>query len=60
MKNYIAKVVDGSVECVTVVDGSHSLGPDEVLVGSENTVGIGWSFDNGTFSPPQLEPFEEA
>jgi len=54
---YVAHITAGTVSQVTVEPDDFTPGPDQVVIGPENTVGIGWSFD-GTFSPPEPQPEE--
>lgn len=55
MSYYIAKIENGIVSQVVVVGDDYELAEDEALIGRENTVGIGWSFDGWQFAPPEVE-----
>lgn len=58
MMVYIAQIEDGIVTRVVVSPASVEPPDGWVVVGPENTVGIGWSYQDGEFAPP--EPFEVA
>ncbi|MDF3606141.1 hypothetical protein PE067_08370 [Paracoccus sp. DMF-8] len=53
---YVAQIEDGIV--IRVVVSPASIEPPEgwVVIGPENTVGIGWTYVGGVFVPP--EPVE--
>lgn len=51
---YAAKVESGIVTRVIVLPASVS--PDGlVIIGPDNTVGIGWTYENGEFVAPPVE-----
>ncbi|WP_128253931.1 hypothetical protein [Falsirhodobacter deserti] len=52
---YVAKVEKGQVTQVMVMPDAHEPGEGEVLIGPENTVGIGWAYDGAQFLPPEVE-----
>jgi hypothetical protein len=57
VKHYAAHIVDGTVTHVIVGDpawAADRLGG--TWVASESKVGIGWTYDDGTFAPPVPDP----
>lgn len=52
---YVAEIESGVVVQVTVEPDEFTPGPDQAIIGPENTVGIGWTFADGEFSPPVVE-----
>ena len=57
MSMYVAQISAGIVAQVTVEPDNFEPRLDQVVIGRDNTVGIGWSWD-GTFSPPEPRPEE--
>ena len=53
---YVGHISDGTVVQVTVEQDNWPLTENQVEIGPENTVGIGWSYANGVFSPPDVDP----
>lgn len=56
---YVAKIEDGFVVQVTVEPDEFDAPDGWVVIGTENLVGIGWSFDGVRFAPPEPEPDAE-
>lgn len=52
MNIYVARIEDGIVIQVTVEPEDFEVSPSEVIVGPDNTVGIGWAYTGGAFVPP--------
>lgn len=53
---YVARVVHGVVVAVTVEPDPPALDGDQVAIGPDNTVGIGWRYEGGQFlAPPEAE-----
>lgn len=52
---YVALVLDGLVRCVHVCGDDYIPASGEVVVGPENVVGIGWTYQDGEFTPPLEE-----
>jgi len=53
--NYVATLKDGVVSRVTVQPDDYEAAGDEVIVGPENTVGIGYLYDGQAFTHPAEE-----
>jgi hypothetical protein len=61
MRTYAAHIVDGVVTQVIVGDpvwAADRLGGE--WAGSDSKVGIGWTYTDGTFTPPAPDDDEEA
>ena len=56
---YVALVLDGLVRCVHVCRDDYIPASGEVVIGPENVVGIGWTYQDGEFTPP-LEELDAA
>lgn len=54
MTQYVARVEDGRVVQVTIQPEDYRPATGEVVIGSENTVAIGWHWDGETFGPPVM------
>lgn len=52
MNIYVAHINAGVVAQVTVEPDDFEPGPDQAVIGPDNTVGIGWTFEGGAFVPP--------
>lgn len=52
---YVAQIEDGIVTRVVVSPSSIEHPEGWAVVGPENTVGIGWTYDGGAFVPPVYE-----
>jgi len=53
MNTYAAQIVDGIVTQVIVGDAAWAVERlGGVWVDTEDLVGIGWTFEDGTFTPP--------
>lgn len=52
---YVALVSDGVVGHVHVCDDDYMPATGEVVIGPENVVGIGWTYQDGEFKPPLEE-----
>lgn len=48
---YVARVLNGVVVAVTVEPDPPALDGDQVAIGPENIVGIGWRYEGGQFLP---------
>ncbi|MDP0928484.1 hypothetical protein Q0601_14960 [Paracoccus onubensis] len=59
MTIYAAEVIDGVVTRVVVLT-EDKRGEGWVKIGRENTVGIGWTYENGEFIPPLIEKESES
>lgn len=53
---YVADVKNGIVQQVVVASDDHEPAPNQIIIGPENTVGIGWSWDGDAFIPPDPDP----
>lgn len=53
---YVAKIEGGVVAQVTVEPDDAGMAADQVAIGPENTVGIGWRLADGVFAPPEVPP----
>lgn len=49
---YVAQIIDGIVTAVTVQPADYEPEPGQVIIGHENSVGIGWSYLDGQFVAP--------
>ena len=61
MNTYAAKVEDGTV--VQVIVGTPEWATDRLggeWAGSDSKVGIGWTYTDGTFTPPAAPEIDEA
>lgn len=58
MMVYVAQIEDGIVTRVVVSPASIQHPEGWVVVGPENTVGIGWGYEGGAFVPPVYEDEE--
>ena len=52
---YVAQIEGGIVTRVVVSPASIEHPEGWVIVGPENTVGIGWTYEDGEFVPPVYE-----
>lgn len=50
--NYVAQIEEGVVIRVVVSPASIHHPEGWVVIGPENTVGIGWTYQDGVFVPP--------
>jgi hypothetical protein len=60
MRTYAARIMDGTVTQVIVGDwvwAADRLGG--VWAGSDSKVGIGWTYTDGTFTPPPAPDVQE-
>lgn len=55
---YLAKVEDGIVTQVITAKDTVDL-PDYIYIGTENIVGVGWTYEDDEFYPPVHEETEE-
>jgi len=53
-----AQIIGTEVVNVIVWDGETDLGLEGELIQTD-TAGVGWSYSDGTFSPPPAEPEPE-
>lgn len=51
---YVAEIKDGTVIQVTVELDGFQPSESQAVIGPENTVGIGWSYSDGAFIPPDF------
>ncbi|MFT4012329.1 MAG: hypothetical protein QM682_02790 [Paracoccus sp. (in: a-proteobacteria)] len=52
MTQYIARIENGAVAQVAVQPDGYQPQDGEALIGPTNTVGIGWSYQYGSFVAP--------
>lgn len=52
---YVAQISDGIVTAVTVQPENYEPQPGQAVVGPDNVVGIGWSYQDGQFVAPVTE-----
>ena len=55
---YVAHIQFGIVAQVTVEPDDCPPAPDHVVIGSDNIVGVGWTWDGSVFAPPSPPPDE--
>lgn len=55
MTVYVAQISGGIVTAVTVQPADYEPEPGQVVIGPENSVGIGWAYQDGTFVAPVIE-----
>ncbi len=56
MSVYVGHIQAGVVVQVTVEPDGYVAEPGQAIIGPQNTVGIGWTYSGGTFTPPVPVP----
>ncbi|MFG6083933.1 hypothetical protein ACEUZ9_000168 [Paracoccus litorisediminis] len=55
---YVAHLNTGVVSQVTVEPDDYQPASDNIVIGPDNIVGVGWTWDGGAFAPPNPPPDE--
>lgn len=51
---YVAQIKDETVYAVIVEGDKYKPSENEVIVGKENSIGIGYRYEDGKFLPPEV------
>ncbi|MFG6083853.1 hypothetical protein ACEUZ9_000085 [Paracoccus litorisediminis] len=55
---YVASITAGIVAQVTVEPDDYQPASDHVVIGPNNIVGVGWTWNGSAFAPPSPAPDE--
>lgn len=56
MSVYVGHIQAGVVVQVTVEPDGYVVEPGQAIIGPQNTVGIGWTYNGTAFAPPVVQP----